>query len=358
MHHRRKRLLDGFTVFLAAVAVTLTWLAVYPVDAASGGRFAGGRHGGARTGGMAAQSPHMTSSALAFHPGFGVGSHGGFSRQFHPGVARAAIRPSFRAPSHSFHRFHRRSFFFFNPGGFVYPPYYYYPPAAYYPPYPPYPTPYDPGYAGVDASYPYPDPAAAYPQMDQGNVQVYTAPPEPTPAPPRQPLAPAQENPTLPLPPDDGSLHYEVSPGEAKIFLDDRYVGEARELKNIAEITAPAGRHLLEIRLGRDRTFMEVRVSPRKVTPVRLALASPTVAPEASMPEQGRLHLQVAPPGAAIYLDGTFSTVADPAYPHSLNLRPGAHQIQVVMPGYTEYSDTVTVPVGGEAVVSVQLSRE
>ncbi len=103
---------------------------------------------------------------------------------------------------------------------------------------------------------------------------------------------------------------------------------------------------------------MEVMVSPRKVTPVRLALASPMVASKPPRPEHGQLHLQVAPPGAAIYLDGIFSTVADPAHPPSLNLPPGAHQIQVVMPGYTEYSDTVTVPEGGEAVVLVVLSRE
>src|SRR3990172_9868496 len=106
-------------------------------------------------------------------------------------------------------------------------------------------------------------------------------------------------------PRDDGSLHFEVSPPEAKIFLDDRYIGEARELANIAEITASAGRHLLEIRVGAERTFTEVVVAPRKVTPVRWAPAAAVADPVAMKPESGRLRLEVAPPGTAIYLDGS-----------------------------------------------------
>jgi hypothetical protein len=153
-------------------------------------------------------------------------------------------------------------------------------------------------------------------------------------------------------------LHFEVSPPEAKVFLDNRYLGEAHELRNIAEITASAGRHLLEIRIDTERTFTEVIVSPRKVTPVRWTLAPPPVPPDAMMAEGGRLRVQVAPPGAAIYVDGVFSTVADLADPPSLSVSPGHHRVQVVLPGYKAYSTDVIVQASGEAVVHVQLARE
>jgi hypothetical protein len=153
-------------------------------------------------------------------------------------------------------------------------------------------------------------------------------------------------------------LHFEVSPPEAKVFLDDRYLGEAHELRNIAEITASAGRHLLEIRMDTERTFTEVVIFPRKVTPVRWALAPSPVPPDAMMAEGGRLRVQVAPLGAAIYVDGVFSTVADLADPPSLSLSRGHHRVQVVLPGYKAYSTDVTVPESGEVVVGVQLARE
>jgi hypothetical protein len=153
-------------------------------------------------------------------------------------------------------------------------------------------------------------------------------------------------------------LRFEVRPPEAKVFLDNRYLGEAHELRNIAEITASAGRHLLEIRIDTERTFTEVMVSPRKVTPVRWTLAPSPVAPAAMMAESGRLRVQVAPPGAAIYVDGVFSTVADLADPPSLRLSRGHHRVQVVLPGFKAYSTDVTVPESGEAVVEVQLARE
>jgi hypothetical protein len=188
-------------------------------------------------------------------------------------------------------------------------------------------------------------------------VQVYTAPPEPPSVAPHQPAS-TLEHSSPPLPLDDGSLHFEVSPPEAKVFLDNRFLGEARELKHIAEISAPAGRHLLEIRMDTERTFTEVVIFPRKVTPVRWALAPSPVPPDAMMAEGGRLRVQVAPLGASIYIDGVFSTVADLAHPPSLSVSPGHHRVQVLMPGYKAYSTDVIVEESGEAVVEVQLARE
>ncbi len=309
---------------------------------------------GGRGGGGLAGAPHGS----AVHTGFGSGLHGGFGHQVHPGVARHGGHHPFPAPFFGPHRFHDRSFILFNFGGLAYPFYPSYPIYPYYPPYPTYPVPYDPGYSGAYYPSPYPLPVGAPTQTAPGDVLVYTAPPEPPPISPRQPMAPVPENLPPPQPLDDGSLHFEVSPPEAKIFLDDRYIGEARELANIAEITAAAGRHLLEIRVEAERTFTEVAVAPRKVTPVRWAPASRAADPASAKPGTGRLRLEVAPPGTAIYLDGSFATIAGSSQPVSFSLPSGRHRVQMVMPGHKGYAADVTVPQGGEAVVAVQLARE
>jgi hypothetical protein len=82
------------------------------------------------------------------------------------------------------------------------------------------------------------------------------------------------------------------------------------------------------------------------------------MAPAALISESGRLRAQVAPLGAAIYIDGVFSTVADLADPPSLRLSRGHHRVQVVLPGFKAYSTDVIVEASGEAVVDVQLARE
>src|SRR3989304_9127790 len=101
------------------------------------------------------------------------------------------------------------------------------------------------------------------------------------------------------------------------------------------------------------RHFTEVTVSPRKVTPVRWPLAPSPVPPDAMMADGGRLRVRVAPPGASIYIDGVFSTVADLAHPPSLSVSPGHHRVQVLMPGYKAHSTDVIVEESGEAVVEV-----
>lgn len=344
---------------LSVVAFAASELLALPASAAGGARFGGGRHGGAHGGGVHHGRSGARPSSPVLHSGFGGGPRGGMGHHGHQGFGRSGGRHSFRSQSHGHHRFHRSSSFIFDLGGFAYPPYYpyYYPPIPYYPTYPGYPIPYDPGYSAVNIPYSYSDPVGAYSQASQGNVQVYTAPPEPPPAPPPLPSpAPQLSSPSPPL--EDGSLRFEVSPAEAKLFLDNRYLGEARELGNIAEITASAGRHLLEIRLDAERTFTEVVVSPRKVTPVRWNLAPSPEATDTPRSESGWLRVQVAPHGAAIYLDGIFSTVADLADPPTLPVSPGHHRVQVVMPGYKAYSTDVAVQESGEAVLAVQLARE
>lgn len=359
MPERGSHLFERLALVLAGLTLTLASAALPPAYAESAGRANTILTGGARGIG---RGHIQVSRGGAAYSGFGAGLRGGFGRQFHSGVAHPPSHHHHRSPSFAHQRFHHRSFFFFNLGGvapyFPYPYSYNYQPYPYNPPYPAYPIAYDAAYPGVSAPYPYPDPVGAYLQPSQGNVQVYTAPPEPAPVPLREPVSQTPEN-SPPLPPlDDGSLRFEVDPAEAKVFIDGRYLGEAHELRSIAEIPASTGRHLLEIRVGTESSFTAVAVSPGKVTPVRVTLSPAEAAPEPFATANGRLRLHVTPPGAAVYLDGVFTNVAGSSQPASLILSPGLYRVQVVMPGYKEYSESVTVPESGEAVVSVQLSEE
>lgn len=344
MHHRSKQGRWRVSPLLLLLSLSVVGY-LSPAEARNAGGRAGGGHAGGPSGG-------------AVHTRVGGGFQIGSSHQVHRGVARPGVLHQVRTPFTGLHRLHRRSSFLFSLGGFVYPSYYYYSPYPSYQPYPAYALPYAPGYPVGDYPYLYSDPVGVSSQPAPSDVVVYTAPPDPPSAPQRQPAASTPETLSPPLPLDDGSLHFEVSPGEAKIFIDGRYIGEAHELANIAEITASAGRHLLEIRVGTERTFTQVVVSPHRVTPVRLSLAAPTGAPAGLKPENGRLRVQVTPPGAAIYLDGAFAIIAESAQPVSLRLSPGQHRVQVVMPGYKGYAADVTVPEAGEAVVVVQLVQE
>ena len=367
MFERGRHLFERIALVLAFGTFTLASFALPSAYAASGARSAGGGQAvgrvpaGIARGAMGINRGHLQASrGGAVHTGFSGGFHGGFGRQLHSGITHPGIHHH-RSPFFGHNRFHHRPFFFFNLGGFVpyfHSPYYSYQPYPYYPPYPAYPIAYGASYPGVSAPYPYFDPVGVYPQTSAGDVQVYTALPEPAPAPLREPASQTQEYPLLPPSLDDGSLRFDINPADAQVFLDGRYVGEAHELRNIAEIPASAGRHLLEIRVGTESSFTAVAVSPGKITPVRFTLPSSGATSEATGAVSGRLQVQVTPPGGAVYLDGVFSTVAGSSQPASLILSPGPHRVQVVMPGYKAYSESVTVPEGGEAAVSVQLTEE
>ncbi len=354
----------SLTIAFAVMALALAEPLLYVADAASGGRGGGRGHGGMRAGGMAGRGHVGAARGHAVHSGSGRGFHGGSGHRLGGGFARPRGFHSFRNPSVGHQKFHHRSKVFINAPSFVYPfysPYSYYPPYPYYPSYssyPAYPETYDPGYAAAPYGDPYPDPGWSYTQRPADTVQVYTAPLEPAPIPQPQPPTGTPDRPVPREPLEDGSLRFEVSPEETRVFLDERYLGEARDLADTQEMAISAGQHLLEFRLGRERTFMQAVVSPRKVTTIRLALDLPTTSPAALRAETGLLRLQVAPIGSAIYLDGALAVVARGSDPVSLPLAPGQHSVQIVMPGHREYGTVVTVPERGEAVLAVRLTRE
>lgn len=353
MTHQCRRGLRFLAVLFALGASAFCDSALDYADAA-GGRSGGGGRGGMRAGGIASGG-HLGGPR---RHGISIGAAGGWHG------SRGHRSHSFRTPFARSHKFRHRSTAFVNVTGLVYPyysyyPYSYYPPYGYDPYYSPnqaYSWPYAAAYPGPDYPVEYPQPAGAYAYAATDNVQVYVAPPEPTPPP--HPTAPMPDRPLPQEPPGDGSVNLQVSPPEARISLDGQFIGEAHEVARIAEIPVAAGRHLLEIRVGAERTFMNVVVSPGRTTPVRLALDAPGVTPAALNPEDGVLRVQVSPTGAAIYVNGIFAGIAAPAEALALRLPSGRHRVQIVLPGYKGYDGKVTVPERGPAILAVRLTPE
>jgi len=353
MSHRFRPTLRIVAIVFALGASVFTDSAIHCADAA-GGRSGGGGRGGMRAGGI------RSGGHLGGHRGhaMSVGAAGGWRG------SRGHRSHSFRAPFARSHKFRHRSTAFVNVTGLVSPFYsyypYHYPPYPsygydpYYSPYPAYSAPYDSGYSSSAYPVAYPQSAGTYAYGASDNVQVYVAPPEPPPP----PTAPMPERSSPQQPPGDGSVNLQVSPPEAKVVLDGRYIGEAHEVARIAEIPVAAGRHLLEIRVGAERTFMDVVVSPGRTTPVRLTLDASGDTPATLHPEDGVLRLQASPGGAAIYVNGAFAGIAAATEALALHLPSGRHRVQIVLPGYKGYDGTVAVPERGPAILAVQLAPE
>lgn len=90
-------------------------------------------------------------------------------------------------------------------------------------------------------------------------------------------------------------------------------------------------------------------------TSSQVAIAAPPVPPSAGAAVQQAASLQVesSPPGADIYVD---SAIAGRT-PALLTLKPGAHSIQVVMPGYKDWVTNVSVTAGAQQQISATLAR-
>jgi len=86
---------------------------------------------------------------------------------------------------------------------------------------------------------------------------------------------PSPPSPAGPQEPGEGVLSFEVEPDDVEIYLDDHYLGKAGELRGRAVQSILAGNRLLELRLGRERTFLQVVVPVNGTKTIRVNLAPP-----------------------------------------------------------------------------------
>ncbi len=94
---------------------------------------------------------------------------------------------------------------------------------------------------------------------------------------------PSPPSPAGPQEPGEGVLSFEVEPDDVEIYLDDHYLGKAGELRGRALQGILAGNRLLELRLGPERTFLQIVVPVNGTRTIHLNLGP-------SGPRSSRAH--------------------------------------------------------------------
>ena len=212
----------------------------------------------------------------------------------------------------------------------------------------------------------------------------------------------------------------DVSPEEAQVYLDDKYIGSADDFDGIPDfLYLGPGKYHLEFRMPNYMTYatdldvtagQQVKIDEKlKLEPGKSALdafppeskgtplgrvftkggAAATAAPRGddgwsdreSAPayrersdeertdlrvdaaprpsNRGRIKFQVAPDDAAVYMDDKYLGAADDlaANPRGIVAEPGTHTITVTRPGYKSKTVEVTTRAGSPVDVVVELEK-
>ncbi len=161
-----------------------------------------------------------------------------------------------------------------------------------------------------------------------------------------------------------------VSPSGAEVSLDGENVGFAKDYNGRWDrLTVVPGHHTITFRSAGYKTLaIEFDAHPGRTYTFNETL-SPGSGEEKQArvdpapPQQearGRLRLSVAPPDAAVYLDGAYLGLGvEIARMHgSLAVAAGTHQLEVVRPGYVSAKRTIDVPPSDVASADLTLQPE
>ncbi len=95
----------------------------------------------------------------------------------------------------------------------------------------------------------------------------------------------------------------------------------------------------------------------QEATPASTTQSAATPPQPAPMPSTAAaiatVHVDSTPSGAQVFIDSALAGQT----PVVLNLRPGTHSVQVVMPGYQDFVTQIEVAAGAERQVSATLAR-
>ncbi|MFA6226563.1 MAG: PEGA domain-containing protein [Methanoregula sp.] len=143
------------------------------------------------------------------------------------------------------------------------------------------------------------------------------------------------------LTPLTSSVSFESYPAGAQVYLDNVYIGYS----NISGYTVGYGSRTVLMQLtGYDGQTQTIVVDSSSQT-VTSTFASPFV--------NGSIYFTTSPSYADIYLDSVYTgTTPLTVY----NVTPGSYSVKYYRPGYTNWSDSVTVTAGVEQDVYAALT--
>jgi hypothetical protein len=145
-----------------------------------------------------------------------------------------------------------------------------------------------------------------------------------------------------------GSLQVSSEPGGATVYVDGVYAG----ITNLVVGHIPPGLHEVRVTRAGYEDFVEwVSVPDKETVPVK-AIFTPVTTMSG-----GFVVVTSDPPGASVYLDGTFFGATETGRPLEItNVTPGQHQIYVSSKNYEDYEATLMVAAGSITPVSVRMN--
>jgi glutaredoxin-related protein len=138
--------------------------------------------------------------------------------------------------------------------------------------------------------------------------------------------------------PRTGIAQLESNPTGAHVYVDGKYIG-----RTPARVELDEGQHFA--------TFYwqnQVRTETFFVT------AGRTVVVTANFIQKTMLNITTTPPGAQIFLDGSFIGVS----PIQVEVQPGQHTVLATMPGYSAAQQSFTVAPGETKTINLVLNPE
>jgi PEGA domain len=187
--------------------------------------------------------------------------------------------------------------------------------------------------------------------------------------------------------PDRGSIRLLVDPPQARVYVDGYYAGTVDDFDGLFQrLHVSPGRHEIEIKLSGYKTYRArvyvgsgatlkldhelepgngevyddlagegpAREASRVPPAIEVEPAQRSPRPETRV-DAGELRLQVAPPDASVYVDGSFRGTGRQLA--VLPLSAGAHRVEVVRPGYRTEEREFEVAPGEPTDLAIDLQR-
>jgi hypothetical protein len=160
--------------------------------------------------------------------------------------------------------------------------------------------------------------------------------------------------------PTDANVAVASSPDSADLSVDGVFVGNTP-----ATISLTPGKHTVKVNLqgyapwvrdiqalpGSRVSLTATLIKAESMSANQAAAPAPTV--PSTSPDKGTVSVTSNPEGAEIFIDSAQAGHA----PATLKLTPGKHSVQVVMSGYKDFIQDVSVTSGAETAVNATLSK-
>jgi len=149
--------------------------------------------------------------------------------------------------------------------------------------------------------------------------------------------------------PTTGSLRITSNPAGASIFIDGSYKGVTHADEPTAFTGILPGIHSVELKLPNYQGYTgNIEIVAGVTTAINASLeASPNPAPYASV------EIDSIPSGAQVFMDGTLQGITPENLP---SVPAGTHTFLVRLPGYSDYTTTLSLTPGKSAIISAALA--